>query len=676
VSPAPPDLRPALAAVRAGLGEAALAAAAGEALADLGPGRRALLLDGARGEAPARAQLADHALEALLSERLVARLGGPGWGPALTGGRPDPAAALADRLPAAARRRARSAADRALADLPCHALADPDRVERLFPSAAPARATKRRGGVYTRADLVALVLDLVGWDGRGALLEPAAGAGAFLLAAWRRALAAGDDPTAASRRLGAVDVHPLAARAGRTALALEAIRRGLGPGDVPGLVEADALAEGGDAPTARLGDWDAVVGNPPWVRGERIPPARRARYRGRYPDLGAGNVDLAAYFVRRALDWLRPGGRLGLVLSQGLLGARSAAGLRTLLAERTVEALASFEWAEGLFPGANVIPCVLVVRNAPPPPTHRVALASAAPGASRLRWSRVAQASWLGLARGGRWPVGVAGGGVGLLRRLGAAPRALAAGYGLAVRTRVRPGELIGDAATAERFRTPRPLLDGREVRAWSLDWSGRFIDYRPERISDPKTPAFFAGPKVLVPRIALTPQAAVDDGPPGPFYCRNTVMVVRAPGTALDAEPHALAALINSLPVRVYAHRVLRAGVLAGSHRATFYAGAINDFPVPAALRDDPAAAARLAWLGRRARDRAEAGDRRGLARVVGQVDAAVAEAFGLTPAQLEALRARAAHEPLATILRPVAAGRPIRRIAVQDYAAGERYA
>ncbi|MCO5166011.1 MAG: N-6 DNA methylase [Planctomycetes bacterium] len=503
----------------------------------------------------------------------------------------------------------------------------------------------------------------------GALLEPAAGRGAFLARAWARAVEVGARPRDLAARLVGVEVHPFACRAARLRLALEAARAGRAGAPLPPVHLGDALD---DDPRWPAGAFDLVVGNPPYVRGERLTADRRAALRARWPDLGAGNVDLAAYFVRRALDWARPGGRLAFVLTQGVCDARAAEGLRARLAEVTLERLVGFEWAPPQFSAAAVIPCVLVARRAPPPPDHAVALGAARGAPLVVGWGRAPQGEWAALGRG-RWPVEVREGDLPLLGALERAPRPLVAGYGLAIRTgRARAGALIADAGSpgAEAFVRPRPLLDGREVRAWSIDWAGRVIDYRPEAMSDPKTEAFFAGPKVVMARIALTTQAAVDDGDDGPFFARNTVMVVRAPGTPLDAAPHALCAVLNSLPLRAYAFLLLRAGALAGSHRATFYSGVINALPVPAL---SAARAADLAALGRAARDQSRAGDAAALRVTEAAVDAAVARAFGLGADDLEALRARAASEPLATVLRPPRAR--ARRIAVRDFATGARY-
>jgi N-6 DNA Methylase len=622
----------------------------------LEPALRQLLVDAGGGVEQAAQALVVHTAEALVAERLVAvHAGAPVSWPR------DPAALLFERLDPDRLAAARGDLDRWLARV------DP-LAQDPFGSSFPSRANKRRGGVYTDPDLVELVLDLVGWEGRGRLLEPAVGAGAFLLGAWRRQ--PGAARSAPRDGLFGVDVHPYACRAARAALSLA--------GAEATITRADALLGTQAAPTAERGTWDFVVGNPPWVRGERVPAALRAEYRTSYPDLGAGNVDLAAYFVRRALDWLRPDGRLGFVLTAGLADARSSAGLRALLATRTIEAVVGLEWAGALFPGASVIPLVLVVRNAPPARGHQVRVGTVTgPLHEGVRWTRVRQATWLELAAHGegRWPLSLGRGDVSLLRHLAQAPRPLRASYGLALRTRVPASELIAaspEQASRRGFTAPRPLLDGREVRAWALEPAGRVLDYRRDLISDPKCEAFFAGPKVLVPRIALTLQAAVDESREHPFFARNTVMIVRAPGTPLDDAPHAMAAVLNSLPVRVYAFHLLRAGVLAGSHRCTFYAGVLNALPVPARLLEDSDLVERLSELSRRAHREPDPDGRAQLQRLV---DEELARAFGLDQRASAALRKRAGSEPLRTVLDAPRAGQPTRNIAVQAYESGQRY-
>ena len=266
-----------------------------------------------------------------------------------------------------------------------------------------------------------------------------------------------------------------------------------------------------------------------------------------------------------------------------------------------------------------------------------------------------------------RWAIHVRDADLDLLEALAAAPRGLSAGYGLAIRTRVGAQALVAEGgAPPARFVAPRPLRDGRDVVAWAAEPIRRWIDYRPEAISDPKGVEFFAGPKVLLPRIALTPQAFVD---PSDALCRNTLMVVRGP---LEAD--ALAAIVNGLPLRYYAFHLLRAGVLASSHRATHYVGSIEDFPLPAAALADPALAADLGELGRECARLAAEGSAE-LEEVERALDGRLAEAYGLSGAALEALRRRAREAPLRRSLRPTRLGERRRRIGVQGFTPGARY-
>ena len=117
------------------------------------------------------------------------------------------------------------------------------------------------------------------------------------------------------------------------------------------------------------GGFDAVIGNPPYVRQEQIrslKPALKKAYRA-YD----GMADLYVYFYELGLRLLRPGGRLSYVVTNKWLRAGYAEELRGLLSsEGWLEAVADFGHAKKFFPGADVFPCVIVVRrpDGPDPP--------------------------------------------------------------------------------------------------------------------------------------------------------------------------------------------------------------------------------------------------------------------------------------------------------------------
>ncbi len=110
------------------------------------------------------------------------------------------------------------------------------------------------------------------------------------------------------------------------------------------------------------GGFDAVVGNPPYVRQEQLAamkPVLKARYAA-YD----GVADLYIYFFEQALRLLRPGGRVAFTVTNKWLKAGYAAALRGVLAERAwVESVTDFGHARGFFPGTDVFPSVLCARR-------------------------------------------------------------------------------------------------------------------------------------------------------------------------------------------------------------------------------------------------------------------------------------------------------------------------
>ena len=82
-------------------------------------------------------------------------------------------------------------------------------------------------------------------------------------------------------------------------------------------------------------------------------------------------ADLYVYFYELGLRLLRPGGRLSYVVTNKWLRAGYAEELRGLLSSKGwLEAVADFGHAKKFFPGADVFPCVIVVRrpDGPDPP--------------------------------------------------------------------------------------------------------------------------------------------------------------------------------------------------------------------------------------------------------------------------------------------------------------------
>ena len=141
------------------------------------------------------------------------------------------------------------------------------------------------------------------------------------------------------------------------------------------------------ADVADAGGFDVVVGNPPWVRLHKIPPATRDSLRREFrtfrnapwrrgaraahAGLGfAAQVDLAALFVERSHSLLRADGVLALLVPAKLWRSLASGGVRALLLDES-ELLAVEDWSESPHTfDAAVYPALVAARRRPPLAPH------------------------------------------------------------------------------------------------------------------------------------------------------------------------------------------------------------------------------------------------------------------------------------------------------------------
>jgi len=179
------------------------------------------------------------------------------------------------------------------------------------------------------------------------------------------------------------------------------------------------------ADVADAGGFDAIVGNPPWVRIHNIPAADRTRFREHFTVLrspawatgadacagrGFGSQgDLAAPFVERSIELLRPGGVVALLLPAKIWRSLAGGGLRRFVAEHaSLHALEDHSEARPEFDAA-VYPSLFVAERMKPrereaPTTTATIEAAAHSGdsvrhwrlpATRLAYDSTSGAPWL-----------------------------------------------------------------------------------------------------------------------------------------------------------------------------------------------------------------------------------------------------------------------------------------
>jgi len=240
------------------------------------------------------------------------------------------------------------------------------------------------------------------------------------------------------------------------------------------------------------GGFDAVIGNPPYVRQEAI-KAQKPALKGLFHAFD-GAADLYVYFYEQALRLLRPGGRLSYVVTNKWLKAGYAEALRGLLArDAWVEAVMDFGHAKGFFPDADVMPCFLVARKpdgrADPPEEVSVSVIPRDLVEMTRLGEQVAATAFplprlsLGASAWVLEPPAVAA----LLERIRGAGAPLRDYAGVGPMYGIKTGfneAFVIDGATRERLIREdarsegiiKPYLRGQDIDRWSSDWAGQWM--------------------------------------------------------------------------------------------------------------------------------------------------------------------------------------------------------
>lgn len=386
------------------------------------------------------------------------------------------------------------------------------------------------GSFFTPPSLIRPVLEaaLAAFPDGKRILDPAVGAGAFLIEAVRQR------PQAQLQCLG-VDINPLALAITRRRLAL--FRQTTQANFHFELYRQDYL----DTNFRQL-DW--IVGNPPFVQIRDIPTERRRELAGRFR-LATGRFNLFSLFLEQAAAQLADSGVAAFVIPDRLLLNTQYQTLREHLLRRW-QLTRLQRLPPRSFRQAAVDSVVLAYRPRPCPGSRTVEVGnrqflpldelyhrqtgqfvlSADSAVSRLLAKIVARSTPLGQLADSRDGI---------------------------IQSKVGDklfGRQLPDGA--------KPLLFGRQISAYQIHYEGDQIDYQPETMRQLeqqrggnglrlRQPAVFERPKLLTRQTADRIIAAYDAE--GRYYYSNTLH-----GSApVAADPWYLLAALNSMVVNFY---------------------------------------------------------------------------------------------------------------------------
>ncbi len=205
-------------------------------------------------------------------------------------------------------------------------------------------SAESNGAIFTRPEVVDFIMDLAGYTEdeplhEKRLLEPSFGGGDFLipavrrlLAAWRSAKETTNPLHDLSGAIRAVELNRKTFHSTYASVVAALEQEGLSGPTSASL--ADRWLSQGDFLLADVDSgFDFVVGNPPYVRQELIPPPLLAEYRRRYRTM-YDRADLYVPFIERSLSLLAKGGSLAFICADRWMKNRYGGPLRRLVAER------------------------------------------------------------------------------------------------------------------------------------------------------------------------------------------------------------------------------------------------------------------------------------------------------------------------------------------------------
>lgn len=371
---------------------------------------------------------------------------------------------------------------------------------------------------------------------------------------------------------------------------------------------------------------DYVIGNPPFVRNERVPAEDREVINQLFVAIKSGNTDLSAYFLHYAMKyWLKDGGVLGMVAPIGTANTKMAEQLRAQFRNYAIFQIVSLEWmAKQIFPDADIIPMLIFARKERPAKSHKITIVSGLRDKTELRRaiedkkffakhsSHLNYQKWLALSPSGDWPIEVTSADIPILDKLNHLPRLeIAVTATLAIT--IAGAKITRPYIEKQRRSSEIPFLKGHHVCAFGLpgkpdmDESDEMIDLgkidqartgsiwkdlsfylenhgQPDEIGLGRSD--YNGRGLLndhpsdtlccfVPAIYVTMIAAV--GNPLEVCANDSVVVI----TPYKYSAHVIAAIINSRVSRYYAFTLLRSALLL-RRRAHWYPRTVENLPLP----------------------------------------------------------------------------------------------
>jgi hypothetical protein len=319
----------------------------------------------------------------------------------------------------------------------------------------------------------------------------------------------------------------------------------------------------GDGSPREAPGFDAVIGNPPYVSVTQIEAGVRQALPHFYQS-ATGRFDLYIVFTERAISLLRDCGMFGFIEPIKFAIYANGRPLREILLNQTeIKTIADVSQSR-VFPDPTTYPCVPIIKKTAPSLGHKLVIVQPAipepelicenenPKVVRLE---IPQSRFLETPQhiiclrlsDEIWE---------FTKRIRDASTQLEDLFEIEQCIRIgsesQRAKLVLDAqrydgAGAETKSRCRRMLDGENMDRYSIEWDGKWLDYLPNELYNPKSPAVLDVAKILIKRIAPSLTVVPDLGLDGAyFYPLNTIYAL-VPKAKLSLSFNYISAALNS---------------------------------------------------------------------------------------------------------------------------------
>ena len=165
----------------------------------------------------------------------------------------------------------------------------------------------------------------------------------------------------------ACDIDPVSTNRTKIILILTALLHGENPTNINfNIITKDSLRKELDwkqefPEVFENGGFDAVVGNPPYIRIQNIPDESKKYLHENWHSMKTGNVDIYYAFIELGLNLLNKNGKLGFITPNSHFNTSSGKNLRKLLKKnKNIQKIINFDYIK-VFKGVNVYSCISIL---------------------------------------------------------------------------------------------------------------------------------------------------------------------------------------------------------------------------------------------------------------------------------------------------------------------------